>query len=234
MNWRGVWSVSEQYYKNDVVSSPISNLSYVLDLTSLLGGSDPSSNADWVLIESGVRSITAGTGITLGGTSTVPVINAAAAGITSITAGTGITIDNTNPSVPIVTCIAPLLQQTVFLDNAAGTVPAQRLVWGTTYIVYFQTTGIPAQLRFIMPSSAITTTSAQQCVIKCLNGVTSSNGPLWVTNALGGTTSVSVGLLDNTLTTITIMPYISGATRQWRISYEGVTPYQQQITMANT
>ena len=211
MNWRGVWSVSEQYYKSDVVGSPIDNLSYVLDITSLSGGSDPSSSADWTAITT-----------------------TAAAGITSVSAGTGITIDNTNPSVPIVTCIAPLLQQTVFLDNAAGTVPAQRLVWGTTYIVYFQTTGIPAQLRFIMPSSAITTTSAQQCVIKCLNGVTSSNGPLWVTDALGGTTSVSVGLLDNTLTTITIMPYISGATRQWRISYEGVTPYQQQITMANT
>lgn len=211
MNWRGVWSVSDQYYNSDVVSSPIDSSLYVLNVTSLSGGSDPSLSVDW-------------TAITTTG----------AAGVTSVSAGTGITVDNTNPSVPEVTCIAPLLQQTVFLDNAAGTVPAQRLVWGTTYIVYFQTTGIPANLRLIMPSSAITTTSAQQCVIKCLNGVTGSNGPLWVTNALGGTTPVSLGLLDNTLTTITIMPYISGATRQWRISYEGVAPFQQQINMADT
>jgi len=230
MNWRGVWSASEQYYKSDVVSSPIDDLSYVLDLSTLLGGSDPSASGDWIVLspQTGVSSITAGTGISITGPATAPTINSTVvAGVTSVTAGNGIIVGGT-ATVPIIS------DNVVFLDNTSGSIPTTRLVWGTTYIVYLQTTGSVTTMRFIMPSSDITTTGAQQCILKFQNGVTSTNAPLWVISTGGATQGVSAGLVDNTLTTCTITPYINGATKQWRIAYEGVPPYQQQITMANT
>jgi hypothetical protein len=81
MNWRGGWSVSEQYYLNDVVISPNDGYSYILTITSLQGGVDPALNlADWTEI--------------------APA--SAGGNITAIVAGVGISIDNTNPQIPVV------------------------------------------------------------------------------------------------------------------------------------
>jgi hypothetical protein len=80
MNWRGGWSVSEQYYLNDVVISPNDGYSYILTVTSLIGGVDPAGNlVDWT----GIAPATGG-------------------GITAIVGGAGISIDNTNPLIPVV------------------------------------------------------------------------------------------------------------------------------------
>lgn len=80
MNWRGGWSVSEQYYLNDVVISPNDGYSYILTVTSLQGGVDPAGNlVDWT----GIAPATGG-------------------GITAIVGGAGISIDNTNPLIPVV------------------------------------------------------------------------------------------------------------------------------------
>ena len=82
MNWRGGWSVSEQYYLNDVVISPNDGYSYILTVTALQGGVDPSINlADWTEI----APATAGGNIT------------AIVGVSP-----GISIDNTNPQIPVV------------------------------------------------------------------------------------------------------------------------------------
>jgi hypothetical protein len=80
LNWRGGWSVSDQYYRNDVVISPNDGYGYILTVTSLQGGVDPAGNlADWI----GIAPATGG-------------------GINSIVAGAGISIDNTNPQIPVV------------------------------------------------------------------------------------------------------------------------------------
>lgn len=119
MNWRGGWDVSEQYYLNDIVSSPIDTFSYILTATSLLGGTDPSLSAEWtrltpitgtgeitfvgqgngiivdetdpsipVVINDGVITFTAGTGLTNSGTPTDPIFDNT--GVLSITATTGL------------------------------------------------------------------------------------------------------------------------------------------------
>lgn len=80
MNWRGGWDVSEQYYLNDIVSSPIDTFSYILTTISLLGGTDPSLSAEWTRL----------TPITGSGE------------ITFVGQGDGIIVDETDPSIPVV------------------------------------------------------------------------------------------------------------------------------------
>lgn len=97
MNWRGVWNNTTQYYRNDVVLSPIDTASYIALNVSVLGGADPSlTPADWQILASattGVIGLTAGPGIAIGGTPTLPTVSNT--GVLVATAGTGITNTNT-------------------------------------------------------------------------------------------------------------------------------------------
>lgn len=97
MNWRGVWNNTTQFFKNDVVLSPITSATYIALNVSTLGGADPSlTPADWGELApatTGVIGVTAGAGIAIGGTPTLPIISNT--GILSATAGLGITNTNT-------------------------------------------------------------------------------------------------------------------------------------------
>ena len=78
MNWRGAWDVNEQYYLNEVVVAPANQASYILTgKTTLLGGLDPTMNADWTELSApttGVVSVLGSTYITIGNTPTNPQI----------------------------------------------------------------------------------------------------------------------------------------------------------------
>ena len=92
MNWRGGWSVSQQYYENDVVVSASNLATYILTVTSQLGGLDPALSIAGIWIELSspnvaVNSVTAGVGITVAGT-TNPVISNN--GVLTATAGAGV------------------------------------------------------------------------------------------------------------------------------------------------
>lgn len=80
MNWRGGWSATEQYYKNDVVVSNINQSSYILTgETTSYGGNDPTTNPLWVELSSqstGIVSVNAGTGISITGNQGTPIVNA--------------------------------------------------------------------------------------------------------------------------------------------------------------
>lgn len=97
MNWRGGWSATEQYYKNDVVVSPSNNASYILATkTTLLDGGDPTLNPDWIelsLPTTGVQSVTAGLNMALNplGTATNPILDND--GVRTFTAGLGLQPD---------------------------------------------------------------------------------------------------------------------------------------------
>ena len=115
MNWRGGWLVSEQYYLNDVVISPLTTASFILNgKTTLLGGADPSLNPDWIELSNpttGVVSVNAGVGITITGTGSNPIVNND--GILTFTAGTG--VNNTG------TATNPIINNTGVLTCSAGT-----------------------------------------------------------------------------------------------------------------
>jgi hypothetical protein len=92
MNWRGGWDITEQYYLNDVVVSPISTASYILSgPTTLLGGQDPSINAvDWTELSNpttGVTSVSGSAYIGVVGTTNVTITNN---GVRTLATGTGI------------------------------------------------------------------------------------------------------------------------------------------------
>lgn len=78
MNWRGGWDTTEQYYLNDVIIAPLNNATYILTgREALLGGGDPSLNADWTELSdptTGVVSISGSTYIGIGGSPTNPII----------------------------------------------------------------------------------------------------------------------------------------------------------------
>jgi hypothetical protein len=92
MNWRGGWSVSQQYYQNDVVVSAVNLATYILVVTSLFDGLDPSlsTSGDWVELSSpntAVNSIREGVGITITGTTNPVITNN---GVVTVTAGAGL------------------------------------------------------------------------------------------------------------------------------------------------
>jgi hypothetical protein len=112
MNWRGLWTATEQYFLNDVAVSPMNNASYILNgKTALLDGGDPSLNPDWIELSAtttGVASVNAGVGIAMTGTGTNPIVNNT--GVITITAGTGLnnTGTATNPILNSTGVIAPI------------------------------------------------------------------------------------------------------------------------------
>lgn len=135
MNWRGTWLITETYFKNDVVISPINGASYILaNQTAVQGGPDPSADPEFVELSplsTGVMGVTAGTAIGIDNTNpsnpvisnngvrtingdgvTIVVDNTdpnnpviSSNSITILQSGTGISIDNTNPQIPVVSNI---------------------------------------------------------------------------------------------------------------------------------
>ena len=93
MNWRGLWNNTTQFYRNDVVLSPLTTAPYLLTRLALLGGLDPSLvPANWTELSpttGGITGLTAGNGISITGTPTLPQINNT--GVLQVVAGTGIT-----------------------------------------------------------------------------------------------------------------------------------------------
>jgi len=102
MNWRGGWDTTEQYYLNDVVIAPLNNATYILTgREALLGGGDPSLNADWTELSdpsTGVASVSGSAFITVGGSPTNPqIINN---GVCTVSAGAGL-LDVGTPNNPV-------------------------------------------------------------------------------------------------------------------------------------
>jgi len=98
MNYRGGWSATVQYYANDVVISVADSKTYILTgKIAILGGGDPSTNADWETIAStgtGVQSVTADalTGVeNIGTAQNVVLVNT---GVISVTTNTLDGIEN--------------------------------------------------------------------------------------------------------------------------------------------
>ena len=111
MNWRGTWDPTESYFQNDVVVSPINVASYILPtITSIIGGSDPSTSADWAELSplsTGVLSVTGGVdpGIRVDNTDPQqPVIFNT--GVITVTAGDGINVNDIDPQNLIITSTA--------------------------------------------------------------------------------------------------------------------------------
>jgi hypothetical protein len=112
MNWRGGWSVSQQYFKNDVVVSPLNFATYILTPTSIIGGVDPSlSVGEWIELSSpntAVNSVRAGVGISVAGTTNPVITNA---GVLTVTPGIGIVNTGTASDVILENSGAVTLQQ---------------------------------------------------------------------------------------------------------------------------
>jgi hypothetical protein len=78
------WSASVQYFKNDVVISPVDGKAYVYyggasDVSTVRGGSDPSASADWQVLQ--------GPGVGTEG-SAAPTFADGGAGVITVTGGT--------------------------------------------------------------------------------------------------------------------------------------------------
>jgi hypothetical protein len=108
MNWRGTWLSTEQYIQNDVVISPATISAYILLDTTLLSGTDPSTNAAWTELApsaTGIFEISQGIGITV--TDTVgPITTITNDGVLSVIAGANISVDNTDPQNPVISSTA--------------------------------------------------------------------------------------------------------------------------------
>lgn len=108
MNWRGTWSVTEQYLQNDVAISPINGSSYVLADTSVLSGLDPSLSTAWIELApaaTGLNQINQGAGITVVNPAG-PITTVSNAGVITIQQGANITVDNTDPQNPVIASTA--------------------------------------------------------------------------------------------------------------------------------
>lgn len=150
MNWRGLWNNTTQFYQNDVVLSPLTTAPYLLTRLALAGGADPSTApADWAELApatGGITGLTAGNGISITGTPTIPQINNT--GVLSVVAGTGIT--NTG------TAEQPILQNTgitaLNVGTGIGSTGGQTPTLSNTGVISITTT----------PNSGITITGNPQ------------------------------------------------------------------------
>ena len=81
VNWRGEWSPTIVYYRNDIVVSPLTAGTYIniIPSTTILGGADPSINAvAWYAFgigAGGLEEITGSEYITVGPTTTPKITN---------------------------------------------------------------------------------------------------------------------------------------------------------------
>jgi hypothetical protein len=109
MNWRGVWSITENYLLNDVVEDTTNNSTYILTgIISIVGGPNPVLSPNWSELSGtsvGVAGVTAGPGIAVDNTiPSQPEISNT--GVLSVSGGLGVTVDNTDPQNPIVNSTA--------------------------------------------------------------------------------------------------------------------------------
>jgi hypothetical protein len=93
MNWRGEWNNAFQYFKNDVATSPTNNASYLLFGATADRGVDPVSNADWFQVfphTTGLEGLTAGNGISIAPVPSANNPTISNSGVRSLTANTGL------------------------------------------------------------------------------------------------------------------------------------------------
>lgn len=105
MNWRGVWSITENYLLNDVVEDTTNNSTYILTgIISIVGGQNPALSPDWSELSGtavGIAGVTAGPGISIDNTNPAqPQISNT--GVLQIQGGVGVVVDNTDPQNPII------------------------------------------------------------------------------------------------------------------------------------
>jgi hypothetical protein len=179
MNWKGAWNNNDQYFRNDVVISSLNNSSYILvGRTALVGGGDPSLNADWLelnvsttgvtsingsayigitgpgtnptIVNNGVRTVSAGVGISLAGTANDPIVR-----------NNGIVALLPGPGINIATPIAPPFIATI--DNTGvrqiNVNPAGLSQTDTTGIVGLSNTGVLSVTS--APGSGISVSAGQ-------------------------------------------------------------------------
>jgi hypothetical protein len=105
MNWRGVWSITENYLLNDVVEDTTNNSTYILTgIISIVGGQNPALSPVWSELSGtavGIAAVLPGAGIVVDNTiPTQPQINNI--GVLQIQGGVGVVVDNTDPQNPII------------------------------------------------------------------------------------------------------------------------------------
>lgn len=129
MNWRGLWLVTQTYFKNDIVVSPANGASYVLaNQTAVNGGADPSVNPEYVELSplsTGIIGITQGTAIGISGPPNNPTITNN--GVRTVD-GDGVTVvvDNTDPNNPVISSNSITVLQPgsgISIDNANPQIP---------------------------------------------------------------------------------------------------------------
>ena len=109
MNWRGVWSITENYLLNDVVEDTTNNATYILTgVVSIVGGQNPVLSPNWSELSGtavGVAGVIAGPGIAVDNTNPAqPQISNS--GVLQIQGAVGVVVDNTDPQNPIINSTA--------------------------------------------------------------------------------------------------------------------------------
>ena len=109
MNWRGVWTITENYLLNDVVEYTTNNSTYILTgVVSIVGGQNPALSPNWSELSGtsvGVSAVLPGGGIAVDNTNPAqPQISNT--GVLTVGGGVGVTVDNTDPQNPIVNSTA--------------------------------------------------------------------------------------------------------------------------------
>jgi hypothetical protein len=129
MNWRGVWSITENYLLNDVVEDTTVSSTYILTgIVSLVGGQNPALSPNWSELSGtsvGISGVTPGAGIAVDNTTpTQPIISNS--GVLQVQGGVGVSVDNSDPQNPIINSSA--VQQIaagpgIFVDSTNPFIP---------------------------------------------------------------------------------------------------------------
>lgn len=102
MAWRGVWNNSDQYFKNDVVLSPTNNATYLLFGTTADRGVDPVVNLNWFEVfphTTGLEGIQGGNGIQVAPVPSANNPTITNTGVRTMTANTGLAWNGTTNTI---------------------------------------------------------------------------------------------------------------------------------------
>jgi hypothetical protein len=133
-----VWSAAVQYFKNDVVVSGVDGGAYVCEVTSVLGGSDPSAApASWTrLAPTGIRNTTQiAVPSTLGAANSITL--PAGATLTGLPAGSTWLVNVQGSLTTAIATLAADVTTFTFTPNGAGA-----LVWRTEVAPIANTTSL--------------------------------------------------------------------------------------------